>query len=94
MRKLAIALLLAGCSDISLEEFADLVAEAAVCEAGDTCVVAVTDSDCLCGAVVNAEDQSEIEDAARRVDCEGAIVDCVVLTNPRCEDDTCVADRE
>ncbi len=63
-----------------------IVASVALIAAG------AADSDCFCGAVVNEENQEEIEEAAKDVDCEGRLVRCAILSNPRCENGTCVAD--
>lgn len=88
---LASLVFLSGCC-LSREEFTEQRSEAAACSPGDTCVLAGS-AQCLCAGPVNASKAEEIEAAAKDVCCEGAAVECASLTNPRCENGQCVADR-
>lgn len=76
----------------SADEFREELQGAAECAAEDACVVVNFDSECLCSAVINEARVMSVQDAARAVDCQGRAVDCLALTNPRCERGRCVAD--
>jgi hypothetical protein len=91
---LAFALVLgaAGCGGITDEEFQQIIEEAQVCEPGDTCVLA-GGGQCTCDQPVNADSVERVERAVQDLDCGGAVVDCIGFSNPRCENNRCVADQ-
>jgi hypothetical protein len=91
MRRLVILLFVAaGCGGgLSRDDFWRIIADAAVCSSGDTCVVVDT---CLCPVMVDAARVEEVQTAARKVDCGGGPRPlCPVPTSTaQCENGTCV----
>ncbi|MFN7133043.1 MAG: hypothetical protein ACK4N5_13260 [Myxococcales bacterium] len=83
------ALSLTACG-LSVEDWNRLVAEAAACEPGDTCVHA-SPPQCACSAPVNQKRAQEIADAAKQVNCGGMAVACApVPGDPVCRNGRCV----
>ncbi len=81
-----------GCGGTSLSDFQTQARGAKACDPTfDTCVLAGA-ATCLCPTAVNAKLASSINDAAKQVACGGAQVECPTVINPRCVNDTCVAD--
>src|SRR5262245_45903832 len=90
---ITVLLCAAACEDSSMsrDDFDHMVQLAQRCEPGDTCVLAGSGA-CTCAVAVNAEEAESIDEAVEDVDCEGTTVICAQFTNPRCEDNICVAD--
>ena len=83
---------LMACSDaISREEFAEMVETARACDSAGSCVLAGA-GQCTCAAPVNQANVSDITDAAARVECDDAVVECATQDNVRCEGGRCIAD--
>jgi hypothetical protein len=79
-----------GCG-LSKDEYHQRVEAARACSPGDTCVAA-GGGQCLCPTAVNATKAEEIDDAAKQVNCGGAVVECAAVIKPRCEAGRCVSD--
>jgi len=78
---------------MNADELRQIIAEAAVCQTGDTCTLA-GGSNCTCPAPINTKQLARVQEAAAGVHCGGLMVECQGLTNPRCEDGKCVADKQ
>lgn len=84
--------LLCSCGP-SREDLNALIAKSAACAPGDTCVLA-GQTDCTCGGPINSKNLSEVNDEAANVRCGGSEVSSRSLTNPHCQNGTCVVDSQ
>ena len=85
-------LVMSGACAPSVADMSELMDEAAACSEGDQCVFAGL-SDCTCPAPVNSTRADEVEDTAKRVQCDGATHRCPQATVAHCDVPTgrCVA---
>jgi hypothetical protein len=72
-----------------VEQFEALVEEARACTGADSCALAGAGT-CLCAQPVNASRAAEVDAAAARVECGGAVVRCMNPGAARCEAGRCV----
>lgn len=83
----------AGAADaggaLSSEQLQALVDAARACAQGEACALAGAGT-CTCAQPVNASRAAEIDAAAARVDCGGAVVRCANPGAARCEAGQCV----
>ena len=83
----------AGAADaagaLSSEQLQALVDGARACAQGEACALAGAGT-CTCAQPVNASRAAEIDAAAARVDCGGAVVRCANPGAARCEAGQCV----
>ena len=98
MRRWLVLLVLVACSDaVAPEEYAELVESSRRCAADGDCALAGGGLDvigsCTCAVPVASASVDEINDAASRVECEGAVVECASNDNVRCEESRCVSDQ-
>ena len=76
-----------------MEDYQRELEAAAACEPGDTCVIG-GGIQCACASPINQDAVDDLMTLSEDVDCEGLIVACLVLSNPRCENNTCIADLQ
>ena len=74
---------------LTREQFEAMVESARACAPGDTCALAGGGA-CLCAQPVNASRAAELDAAAARVECGGAVVRCMNPGAARCEAGRCV----
>ena len=74
---------------LTREQFEAMVEGARACSTGDTCTLAGAGA-CLCAQPVNAARAAELDAAAARVECGGAVVRCMNPGVARCEAGRCV----
>jgi hypothetical protein len=74
---------------LSTEQLSALVEGARACTEGETCALAGAGT-CTCAQPVNASRAAEIDAAAARVECGGAVVRCANPGTARCEAGRCV----
>jgi hypothetical protein len=79
----------AGGGALSSEQLQALVDEARACAQGEACALAGAGT-CTCAQPVNASRAAEIDAAAARVECGGAVVRCANPGAARCEAGQCV----
>ncbi|MBF5042226.1 hypothetical protein FGE12_07440 [Aggregicoccus sp. 17bor-14] len=79
----------AGGGAMSSEQLQDLVQSAQACREGEACALAGAGT-CTCAQPVNASRAAEVDAAAARVECGGAVVRCANPGSARCEAGKCV----
>ena len=84
-------LALLSCGGTSIEEYGRVVESARACTAGDVCVLSPAGKGCACASAINQSQAAKVQDAYDSLDCGGAEAECALATNPRCENNVCVA---
>ena len=79
----------AGGPAMSADQLQDLVESAQACREGEACALAGAGT-CTCAQPVNASRAAEVDAAAARVECGGAVVRCANPGSARCEAGKCV----
>ncbi len=82
-----------GCGDsgTSRKVYQEKLRAAAACTEGDVCVIG-GGIQCVCAEPINQNQESDLRELAKDVNCDGIAVSCIGRLNPRCENNVCVAD--